>query len=413
MNETTTKTYKYRWIILTVFAIINAVIQMQWLTFASIASIAQSVYKVSSFQIDSLSIVFMVVFIIMCVPASHIIDKYGLKIGIGIGAILMGIFSIVKGIYSDNYTAILIAQIGLSVAQPFILNATTKIGVNWFPIDERAAQAGISSLFQYLGIIFAMVVTPLLVKCSSINGHKVYNLNYMLMFYAIVSVISTLLILLFLKEKPPIPPAKESTEKRLNTLDGIKFMLKQRDVIILLFIFFLGLGMFNAISTCIDKIGGLIALDADNIGMVGGVMLIGGVIGACILPILSDKYRKRKIFLVVALMLAIPGLLGLTFAKTYTGMLIASFVFGFFLMSVAPIGFQYSAELSFPASEATSQGLIILAGQISGILFIIGMNIINTKICMFIFILFSLLCLLISFIIKESPMILEQENKAS
>lgn len=406
------KTYKYRWIILAAFSIINAVIQMQWLTFASIASIAQSVYKVSSFQIDSLSMIFMIVFIIMCIPASYIIDTYGIKMGIGIGAVLTGVFGIIKGAYAQDYTVVLFAQIGLALAQPFIINATTKIGANWFPIDERAAQAGISSLFQYLGIIFAMVVTPLLVKFNFVNGNKVYDLTFMLRFYGIISAISAILVLLFLKEKPPTPPAKESIEKRLKTFQGIVFMLKQRDMVFLLVIFFLGLGMFNAISTCIDKIGILKSLDSTKIGIVGGVMLIGGVAGACILPLLSDKFRKRKLFLILSIMFAIPGLLGLTFAESYQGTLIASFVFGFFLMSAAPIGFQYSAEVSYPAPEALSQGLIILSGQISGLLFIMGMNIISTKLCMYIFIFIMFISLLLSFIIKESPMILEQKSKA-
>jgi hypothetical protein len=49
-------------------------------------------------------------------------------------------------------------------------------------------------------------------------------------------------------------------------------------------------------------------------------------------------------------------------------------VFGFFLMSAYPVGFQYSAEVSYPAPEATSQGLMIMAGQVSGILFILAMD---------------------------------------
>jgi hypothetical protein len=55
-------------------------------------------------------------------------------------------------------------------------------------------------------------------------------------------------------------------------------------------------------------------------------------------------------------------------------LLAAAFVFGFFLMSAYPVGFQYGAEVSYPAPEATSQGLMIMAGQVSGILFILGMD---------------------------------------
>jgi hypothetical protein len=46
-------------------------------------------------------------------------------------------------------------------------------------------------------------------------------------------------------------------------------------------------------------------------------------------------------------------------------------------MAGAPICFQYGAEICYPAPEATSQGLLLLAGQISGIIFIFGMDILT------------------------------------
>jgi len=48
-------------------------------------------------------------------------------------------------------------------------------------------------------------------------------------------------------------------------------------------------------------------------------------------------------------------------------------------MSVGPVVYQYSAEVSYPAPEATSQGLLVLAGQISGIIFIFGMDMFRTE----------------------------------
>lgn len=41
------------------------------------------------------------------------------------------------------------------------------------------------------------------------------------------------------------------------------------------------------------------------------------------------------------------------------------------------------------------------------------MNMFSTQICMYIFILLIVVSLLLSFIIKESPMILSEESKAS
>jgi lipopolysaccharide export LptBFGC system permease protein LptF len=51
---------------------------------------------------------------------------------------------------------------------------------------------------------------------------------------------------------------------------------------------------------------------------------------------------------------------------------------GFFLLSAGPIGFQYGAEITFPAAEGTSNGLMLLMGQISGIGFIVGMDLLKS-----------------------------------
>jgi MFS family permease len=93
-----------------------------------------------------------------------------------------------------------------------------------------------------------------------------------------------------------------------------------------------------------------------------------------ILPSLSDHYHKRVPFIIAALAGSTLGLLGITIASSYPLLLAAAFIMGFFLLSAGPIGFQYGAEIAFPTPEGTSNGLLLLMGQISGILFILGMD---------------------------------------
>lgn len=103
-------------------------------------------------------------------------------------------------------------------------------------------------------------------------------------------------------------------------------------------------------------------------------MIVGGIIGALVIPSLSDRYRKRTPFMVLALAGAILGLVGITYATNYWLLLASAFVLGLFLLSAGPIGFQYGAEVAYPAPEGTSNGLLLLMGQISGIVFIFGMD---------------------------------------
>jgi MFS family permease len=139
-------------------------------------------------------------------------------------------------------------------------------------------------------------------------------------------------------------------------------------------IFFIGLGVFNSVTTWIEDILRPRGFSITQAGITGGLMVIGGIAGAAILPVLSDRYHKRVPFIIIALTASTVGLIGITFASSYPLLLVAAFVMGFFLLSAGPIGFQYGAEITYPAPEGTSNGLLLLMGQISGILFILAMD---------------------------------------
>ena len=139
-------------------------------------------------------------------------------------------------------------------------------------------------------------------------------------------------------------------------------------------IFFIGLGVFNSVTTWIEDILSPRGFSSTQAGITGGLMVVGGIVGAVILPTLSDHYRKRIPFILLTLAASTLGLVGITYAMSYPFLLAAAFIMGFFLLSAGPIGFQYGAEIAYPAPEGTSNGLLLLMGQISGILFIFGMD---------------------------------------
>jgi MFS family permease len=403
--------YGYRWVVLGVFAVLNALVQMNWITFAAVTGDAATYYRVSELQIGLLSMVFMIVFVVMSIPASYVIDTYGVRIGVGIGAVLTGVFGMTRGLWSSDYTLVLISQIGLAVGQPFVMNAITKVGARWFPITERATAAAIPSLAQFIGIIVAMAATPFLVASVQMSG--------MLMWYGIVSVVGAVVALAFIRERPPTPPSEVDREERFKVFEGLRHILKQRDMLILLLLFFVGLGMFNAISTWIEQIVSPRGFGPEQAGMIGALMVVGGIMGAGILPVLSDRSRRRKPFLVLAVAGMAPGLVGLAFADTYSMLLVSSFVFGFFLMSAYPLGFQYSAEISYPAPESTSQGIILMAGQVSGILFILGMDAFKSSVTgsmagsMLVFIALTVIVIALTAFLDESEMVRSEAERAT
>lgn len=366
MEQSGFKVYGYRWIVLLAFMLVVAINQLLWITFAPITSSAAGYYGVSDLSIGLLSMSFMIVYIVVSIPASWAIDTYGIRVAVGIGAALTGIFGLARGLAAPNYTLVLLSQIGIAIGQPFILNAVTKVAARWFPIQERATAAGLGSLAMYLGIIGGMVLTPYLAIQFGIAGTLVA--------YGIVAVALAVVFFALARERPPTPPCPPDQEARSMVFDGLKQIVRKRDFVLLMVVFFVGLGVFNGVTTWIEDIVRPRGFSTTQAGLIGGLMVVGGVVGALVLPTLSDRYRKRTPFMVAAVAGATLGLVGVTFASGY-GLLIASaFVMGFFLLSAGPIGFQYGAEITYPAPEGTSNGLLLLMGQISGIALIFGMD---------------------------------------
>ncbi|MFW9914122.1 MAG: MFS transporter [Candidatus Thorarchaeota archaeon] len=363
--------YSYRWVVLGVFMFIAALSQLLWITFAPITSIVADRYGVSDFDVAMLSLIFMIIYIPISIPAAWLIDSKGLKVGTGVGATILGIFGFLRIFAYDNFTLLLLFQAGIAISQPFILNSLTKISGKWFPQKERALATGIGTLSLFIGIACGMLLTPFLTEELSFQ--------IMLSIYGIASLLGMSLFLLLAKPTPPTPPELSETEEKVLDFRGLTSILKMKDFLMLMALFFVGMGAFNAISTWIENIVAPRGFEPTDAGLIGGMMIFGGIMGSVILTELSDRYQKRKIFLTIAMGSTSVFILGLTFGKDIIALLILSFLLGFFLLPALPIGLQYAAERTSPVPEATSNGFLMLMGQIGGIILIIGMDLMDME----------------------------------
>ena len=349
------KLYGYRWVVLTVFMLVNLVIQTLWIAYAPITGPAAAFYGVGDLQIGLLSMIFMIAFIPLSIPVSWVIDTYGFRLAVSIGVVLMGAFGVARGLAGTNYSLVLWSTIGIAAAQPFLLNAWTTVPAKWFAIEERATAVGLITLSNLVGTALGMVLTPILIESFPISTVQ--------LIYGGISALMSVLFLFFAREKPPTPPCAPGQEGRALMLDGLKHAIKVRPFWFDLSISFIGLGIFNGVTTWIEAIIRPRGFTPGDAGTLGALMIVGGVIGAVVIPALSDKQRLRQRFLYVAFIGAMPGIVGLTFASSSWLLFTSAFVMGFFLVSAMPIAMQYAAEITYPTPEGTSNGLIQLFGQ--------------------------------------------------
>ena len=178
-----------------------------WTTFFSITTQAWQYYGFTDAQegenaISLLSIIFMAGMIVLSIPVMAAFEKYGFKKAVGFGVVLTGICAIVRGVFGDSYTAVLVATVGFAVAQPFLLNSPGLVAGKWFPENERATANSVGLLCSYVGMCLGLLLTPVMLDAGmTIKG--------MLTAYGVLGVVTAVLFVAFVKEKPPTPPCAE------------------------------------------------------------------------------------------------------------------------------------------------------------------------------------------------------------
>jgi MFS family permease len=355
-----------RWVVLAAFSGVNLTIQMLWITYAPITHQAASFYGVSELAIGALAMSYMLAYLPFSVPASWVIDHRGFKFGVGVGVVLMAIFAPLRGLAGTNYPLVLLCTSMLAIAQPFLLNAWTKCAALWFPLTERATAVGIITLANLIGTGIGMALTPMLLASMSIDRIQLV--------YGLIATVSSVLFLVFARDRPPghvdAPPAL--------MLDGIKSILRMPSFVIYLGVIFVGMGVFNGVTTWIEGIIRPRGFNEEQAGTLGALMLGGGLFGAVVIAALSDRQGRRRFYLILGMVLGAPGLLVLAFAQDFPTLAISGVWMGFWLTSTLPVGMQYAAEITRPTPEGTSSGLIQLVGQ-GSVVFVFAMEATKTE----------------------------------
>ena len=148
-------------------------------------------------------------------------------------------------------------------------------------------------------------------------------------------------------------------------LDGLKNALAVKDFWLLLFVAFAGLGIFNGIETWVENIISPRGFTPTDAGTFGALMVIGGIIGAVVLPPFSDKQQKQDPLPADRIPACHPRLDRHHIRHELLVVDPFRFWSGFFLIGTGPILFQYAAEITIPTPEGTSNGIIQLIGQVS------------------------------------------------
>jgi MFS family permease len=354
------KVYKYRWVILAVYMYVAALTQLYWLNFAAIDTFIEERLSIPASSVMWFTLVFPLVQVLLTMPAGLVIDRKGFKYGVGIGALFTGIFAMLRLVNPESFTVLLISQIGISIGQPFVLNGVTKLAVTWFPQKEEATAIGLGSLALFVGMMVGLGATPALVQSL--------NFQTMLLVYGIIGLLGVVLFFTLVKSKPETPPRELEELVEITGWEGIKHILKIRDFVILGFIALIGIGVFNGLATWLEKIlNELHQISMTDAGTISAILILSGMLGCIIIPMISDKIMKRKPFLLAASSIGALGIVALMISKSYSLNMLNGIILGFFLISALPIMLTMSTEITGARFAGISVGYLQLLGNAAAV----------------------------------------------
>ncbi|XP_022080823.1 major facilitator superfamily domain-containing protein 7-a-like [Acanthaster planci] len=368
--------YKTRWWVLATLSALNFSNAMAWICFAAITNITATYYQVSPDDVNWLSLIYLVVTVPIGFIASWVLDTFGIRTGMLIGSwtnllgIILRYLSTLSTLPADGRFAVVMCGQGLAAfAQPFLLFAPTKLAAVWFPENQRAIANTLGSMANPLGILISFLVSSAIVSVPS-------DLPTMLWVYIIPAAVACAMCTLGVRQSsPPTPPTASAAGDHETFYAGMKKCVRNVPFMILFLTFGGGYGLFNALSTFMEQIVCPLGYNDDFAGLVGGLMIAFGLIGAVISGLIVDRTRAftpvTKTCFSLAVLCAIVMSVFTHFDNMGIPIAVFGVGFGLFGFALFPVALELGVECTHPVAEGTSAGLLQISGQFQGIILIL------------------------------------------
>ncbi|VDK49416.1 unnamed protein product [Anisakis simplex] len=357
------RVYRRRWIIVAVVAILASSNSMLWIAFAAVDNHATVFYKANASW-------FALVYLIFTVPAGAVAMSMDRRIGLK-GSLMIAAWTNLTGATlrflssflgeSIRFKCGLLGQVLAAWAYPFIMFLPTKVTNTWFPTNERAIATTIQTMSNPLGVFTANVLSPLIVT----KADNVRIMNAILFVPPLLACIAATVGLS--ESQPKVPPSFSAAQAQIGFRAGLRKCFTSRSYLLLLSTMGGGNAMFTSVYSIIHVLLCPSGYSNRFIGFCGALMIGSGIVGAMVSGIIAARTRWFEQIMKVSV--AFTGLSFLLFlqATLHPNMewllAFAAAMFGISGLAAYPVGLELAAECTFPASQTTSMGLVVISGQ--------------------------------------------------
>jgi len=415
-NESDYKAYGYRWFILAMFCGLELANNMLWVTFAPISDITSnyfggSGYYASSTSVNMLANIFLITYLPGTALSIFMMKYFNLRKALAISGFLTMFGALLRYIAAANsnewgieatYAVMILGQVCAGIGQPMLLNSPPAVASIWFPTSEREIATTIGSMFSPIGSAVGQIIPFLLVSQTNNNAatdddYTVHGMANLMLVEFILCVIPLTLTVIFFKDQPPTAPSKSTKLKIDNAREGAEAsagvsdyqravdsfkqdmltLLHNKDYILLVISFGIGVGFFNALLTLLNQIVQPFGYSNDDAGTFGAVFIVFGLVGAGSIGSLMEKTKAYRPILKIGVAICVFFLglfLCMLFSNNYWPLLASIGILGFFMLPLLPVMMENCAECTYPIPEDMSMGVMFATSNLLGLGFIFALQ---------------------------------------
>ena len=371
----------YRWFFLVCYCLSSFVNQMQWVCFSAISTDFSINYEKPLWKVNMFSLIYMIVYIICCIPQAWMLDainmKNSLKLTAGGNIIGAGLKLLVNK--DSSLASCYIGQIIACFFQPVLLNSPGKLAANWFREDIRTVICTICCLAVTTGALTGFLWNLIFID-ENMEKEKFKDkvFDYLLSEF-ILNVVFCVPTFFITKDKPEIPPSpsqEDATAKAPGFKDSLKLLFTNKRFVFLLISYSLVVGYYDIMSTIINSLLDLYTITGAQSSVIYAVACVIGMIASLIISWVLDKYKKFKLIIVL---LAVTGaifqglftlLLELIESKDLNAYAVGIIMYSLINVSIISyytIGMNYACEITYPVDENINGSIMACCPQLLAI----------------------------------------------
>jgi fucose permease len=127
-------------------------------------------YEISPTAVNTISLVYMGVYLIINFPSNYIIDKYGCRVGVTLGTLLTFVGMWIKCFVNSSFSICVLGQMIAAIGQPFLTNAPAKVSALWFSEKGRVIATTIATIANPLGVAVGFLIPAIFVDDSDVRN---------------------------------------------------------------------------------------------------------------------------------------------------------------------------------------------------------------------------------------------------